>query len=344
MADDGIVGHGGADGPGGHVGGGGDEAVHGDGQPTGGRADDQAGQAGDFQPAQAGQDGHRVAAGHDVRVQGKPLGHDGRLAAHAPGVQARARAGDLGRGKAEIGAEKRGGRRGVGDAHVAGAQGPHAFGGGGLGQGHAKQKRALALLPGHGRGLGQIGRARGHPRAGEPGMGGEGIAQAAGVHHPQVDAGGGGQDVDARAAGQEIGHHLTGDFLGKKAHASGGHAVVPGADVDAGRVHGGFGPAADDEQPGRQFFQASQAAARFGEVVEMGLGHGEKRLVHRPHGGQDFGQGAGHGDSFFGCKSRAAGRIAFRPPDASLPGLAPNVNFAAATHPRPGRRPSWPED
>jgi hypothetical protein len=239
VADKGVVGHGRTDGPGGHKGGGGNEPVHGNGQAAGGRAEDQAGQTGDLKPAQGGQDGYGIAPGNGGGMQRKGLGHHGGLAPHASGVQTGAGPGDIGRIKPQIGAKKGRGRRGVGNAHIARAQGGHTLGSGGLGQGDAQEQGLLAGLPAHGRAGGQIGRARGHAPPGKARMGREGLTQAAGVHHPQVNAGGCGQDVDAGPAGQEIGDHLPGDFLGKQAHALGRHAMVSGAHINAGRIDPG---------------------------------------------------------------------------------------------------------
>ena len=98
-------------------------------------------------------------------------------------------------------------------------------------------------------------------------------ARATGVHHPQVQTAATAKHVDRRSAVAEIHDHLPGHGLGKRRNPPGGHAVVSGHGQHQGRTdRKGQPPPAHGVQAGGQFFQPSQAAARLGQVVQMGLG------------------------------------------------------------------------
>jgi hypothetical protein len=114
------------------------------------------------------------------------------------------------------------------------------------------------------------------------------------IHHHQFHPGRAGQHVHPGPAGQEVGHHLPGDLLGKGAHAFFRDPVVPGEGVNAGRVHRRRLASRNAKQTGRRLLKPPQAAARFGQAVQTGLGLFTERSVNRRDRGQGAGKDIGH--------------------------------------------------
>ena len=133
-------------------------------------------------------------------------------------------AGHLGRFPPGEGADQRGRRGGVGDAHVAGEQAPVTGRDQVAGYLHAHHDRFLGLLAGERRPGGEIsGTVRDLARQ-QPGDRAQ-VGADAHVDHHDLGAGLGGERVDHRAAGQEVGHHLRGHLLRPRGHALGVHAM-----------------------------------------------------------------------------------------------------------------------
>ena len=165
------------------------------------------------------------------------------------------------------------GRRGIADAHLAGAETAVALVRELLHQGDAVAQALQAGLTAHGRALADVGGAVAQAAVDEQLVRLVGPPGATGIHHAQVHAAAAAQHVDARAAVEEIARHLAGHGLRHGRDALGRHAVVPGHGQHQGRAHAqGRDPACHGIQAPAQFFQTPQTAARLGQVVQMGLG------------------------------------------------------------------------
>ena len=183
------------------------------------------------------------------------------------------------------GADQRGGRGGVGDAHVAGDQAPVARRdqvAGDLGAGHQRAMAWSRVIAGPsvksavprrdlaGQQPGDRLEVGGHPH----------------VDHRDLGAGLRRERVDHRPAGQEVGDHLGGHLLRPRADPLRVHAVVGGEHRDAGRL--GQRRRAAARQPGQpdgHLLEHAERAARLGHPVlpfpcgghRLGVGRGDRR-------------------------------------------------------------------
>ena len=121
------------------------------------------------------------------------------------------------------------------------------------------------------------------------------FAHAARVHYGHLQAVESGQHADGSASGQNIGQHLTSDFLRVDTDALTGHAVISGGHHDNGRVH----PkrrlsAGHEEQTTGHILQNAETPPGFGQLVEMGSGPIGQRDIHGTYGIEQRTQGIVH--------------------------------------------------
>ena len=291
VGGDEVVAHRGAQAVGDESGRAGDEAVEDD-DATGQRAaEDDAGQHADLEPADAGQDVEAVGRVGAVHVE-RSL-DDGDLVRELAVGAARAAARGLVRRAVGQGGDDGAGRRGVADAHVAGADDIGAGIGGFQGQRDARGHACLCLLAGHGRALRYVSRAGAHTHYAQVGVNGQRRGDP-GVDDDQAHARAPSHDADGGAAREDVAHHLRRDLLGVGGDALGHHAVVGGGEDDRLAPQCRSFSAEDSGDPDGQLLQPAQAAGRLGELplskrggvrrVAVGGGDAADHVLHAVRG------------------------------------------------------------
>ena len=223
MARDADVDHGRVAVGGGQQGGTGDDTVH-DGRDASGPGLEQvAGQSGDLESADLGQ---QVASPAHERLL-----DDGNLAGEHGVVDARSPARHLGDRATRVARDQRGRRCGVADAHVTRDEALRPAIDKRGGDVPPDGDRLRDLVVGHRRFDGQVSGAGAH-LAGQQADGGLELGCHTHVDHHNLGASLATEHVDGRSSGTEVEDHLGSHFLRPRCDTLGDHAVVAGEDGD----------------------------------------------------------------------------------------------------------------
>jgi len=242
-----------------------DEPVDDDGDAEGGARQDHSGKAGDLKAAYLGQHVDAVGGVRTIEREGT-LDHGDLVSAPLLG-DARAPSRHLHGRQAGEGAHDGARRRGISDAHLAGADQVEPLAALGLDQSQARLDGRHRLATGHGGALGHVGGSRGDAEREQRGMSGQRRRHAK-IGHDHLGSSVTGEHVDGGPAAKEVLDHLRGDDLGISAHSLGDHAVVGREGEDYGPPDLGWESAGNRGQPLCQLFKATQAASRLGQLVE----------------------------------------------------------------------------